>query len=74
MKSLEFADLVTHRNREGSIGVISRPVKGDSCWVQWTTPVGGLAIGPEELCDSSDLTLTVCPECQEYECCCGIGR
>ena len=72
-EKLDVADLVVHLSRRDSHGVITR-LEGDLCWVQWCTPIGGKAIGPEELCERAMLEATTCPACGEPQCWCGVGR
>lgn len=70
---LDLADLVEHRDRPGSHGVVEKRVDADRVLVQWTH-VAGPAIGEPEVCGIADLRRTYCPGCGEEQCWCGVGR
>lgn len=71
---LDLADLVEHRDRPGSHGVVEKRLDADRVLVQWVTLHGGRAVGEPEVCGIADLVKTYCPDCGEEHCWCGVGR
>lgn len=69
----EPADLVKHKTRPGSFGVVDKIIDSTHSLIIWCE-VAGPAIGDPEVCDNNDLEWTTCPGCGEQQCWCGIGR
>ena len=69
----KVADLVKHKSRPDSFGVVDKIIDSTHSLIVWTK-VAGPAIGKPEVCDNNDLEWTICPRCREQQCWCGVGR